>query len=151
MSWITLRKKAQARLRCKHGTMPWCILPMGRRTISSRHKEEVFPWKGCQEPAQAKLLQVLKLSAKCHHDALIIKGMDLLTGMGCFADLIARTKRHHDALIKGMDLFSDVGCFALTELGFGNNAVEMGTTATYDPSTQVSLLWLSDPGNSVSP
>uniref|UniRef100_A0A7S3QUT3 Acyl-coenzyme A oxidase n=1 Tax=Dunaliella tertiolecta TaxID=3047 RepID=A0A7S3QUT3_DUNTE len=46
------------------------------------------------------------------------------------------TKRHHDALIKGMDLFSDVGCFALTELGFGNNAVEMGTTATYDPSTQ---------------
>ena len=47
------------------------------------------------------------------------------------------TKRHHDLLMKGMDLLTDVGCFALTELGYGNNAVEMGTTATYDPSTQV--------------
>jgi hypothetical protein len=26
----------------------------------------------------------------------------------------------------------DVGCFGLTELGYGNNAVEMETTATYD-------------------
>jgi hypothetical protein len=48
------------------------------------------------------------------------------------------TKRHHDALMKGMDMLTDVGCFALTELGYGNNAVEMGTTATYDPSTQAS-------------
>ena len=29
----------------------------------------------------------------------------------------------------------DVGCFGLTELGYGNNAVEMETTATYDPAT----------------
>ena len=29
----------------------------------------------------------------------------------------------------------DVGCFGLTELGYGNNAVEMETTATYDPKT----------------
>ncbi len=28
------------------------------------------------------------------------------------------------------------GCFGLTELGFGNNAVEMQTTATYDAATQ---------------
>jgi hypothetical protein len=26
----------------------------------------------------------------------------------------------------------DVGCFGLTELGYGNNAVEMETTAIYD-------------------
>ena len=29
-----------------------------------------------------------------------------------------------------------MGCFGLTELGYGNNAVEMETTATYDKQTQ---------------
>lgn len=42
------------------------------------------------------------------------------------------TKRHHDMLLDGIDTLDDVGCFALTELGFGNNAVEMQTTATFD-------------------
>ncbi len=31
---------------------------------------------------------------------------------------------------------SPTGCFGLTELGFGNNAVEMQTTAVYDPASQ---------------
>jgi len=38
-------------------------------------------------------------------------------------------------LLKGIDNLQDVGCFALTELGYGNNAVEMETTATYDKET----------------
>ncbi|XP_037071344.1 acyl-coenzyme A oxidase 3, peroxisomal-like [Pollicipes pollicipes] len=45
------------------------------------------------------------------------------------------TARHHDKLLKGIDNLNDVGCFGLTELGYGNNAVEMETTATYDPAT----------------
>lgn len=40
------------------------------------------------------------------------------------------TERHRE-LLKGVDRLEDVGCFALTELGFGNNAVEMETTAHY--------------------
>ena len=36
----------------------------------------------------------------------------------------------------GIDTLEDVGCFGLTELGFGNNAVEMQTTAIYDKSKQ---------------
>ena len=46
------------------------------------------------------------------------------------------TERHHEKLLAGIDSLNDVGCFGLTELGYGNNAVEMETTATYDPDTQ---------------
>ncbi|KAJ9533582.1 hypothetical protein QJQ45_026642 [Haematococcus lacustris] len=46
------------------------------------------------------------------------------------------TAKHHDMLLKPMDTLEQVGCFGLTELGYGNNAVEMATTAHYDPQTQ---------------
>jgi len=45
------------------------------------------------------------------------------------------TERHHRKLLAGIDDLTEVGCFGLTELGYGNNAVEMETTATYDPAT----------------
>jgi len=41
------------------------------------------------------------------------------------------TKRHHERYLEGIDSLDDVGCFGLTELGYGNNAVEMETTAEY--------------------
>jgi len=43
------------------------------------------------------------------------------------------TERHHH-LLDGIDTLADIGCFGLTELGFGNNAVEMETTAIYNKS-----------------
>ena len=46
------------------------------------------------------------------------------------------TARHHERYLDGIDSLEDVGCFGLTELGYGNNAVEMETTATYDPQTK---------------
>jgi len=46
------------------------------------------------------------------------------------------TERHHKELLEGIDNLNDVGCFGLTELGYGNNAVEMETTATYDADTK---------------
>merc|ERR1712004_917270 len=46
------------------------------------------------------------------------------------------TERHHKKLLEGIDNLNDVGCFGLTELGYGNNAVEMETTATYDEATK---------------
>jgi len=46
------------------------------------------------------------------------------------------TERHHKELLAGIDNLNDVGCFGLTELGYGNNAVEMETTATYDEKTK---------------
>jgi len=45
------------------------------------------------------------------------------------------TERHHDVLLKGIDTLEDIGCFGLTELGYGNNAVQMETTAVYDKET----------------
>lgn len=42
------------------------------------------------------------------------------------------TQVHHDALLGGIDRLKPTGCFALTELGFGNNAVEMQTRAEFD-------------------
>ena len=35
-----------------------------------------------------------------------------------------------------VDSLAHMGCFCFTELGYGNNAVEMETTATYDEKTQ---------------
>merc|ERR1712012_1498132 len=46
------------------------------------------------------------------------------------------TERHHEKLLKGIDNLQDIGCFGLTELGYGNNAVEMETTAIYDAKTK---------------
>merc|ERR1712012_1412855 len=46
------------------------------------------------------------------------------------------TERHHKKLLEGIDNIQDIGCFGLTELGYGNNAVEMETTAVYDPKTK---------------
>ncbi|KAJ3050285.1 hypothetical protein HK097_008754 [Rhizophlyctis rosea] len=45
------------------------------------------------------------------------------------------TDRHRKYL-KEIDSMNAVGCFALTELGYGNNAVEMETTAHYDSATK---------------
>ena len=46
----------------------------------------------------------------------------------------------HRAIAKGVDNLSVIGCFALTELGYGNNAVEMETTALYQPETNTLLI-----------
>lgn len=46
------------------------------------------------------------------------------------------TEEKHHKLLPLIDSLSVIGCFALTELGYGNNAVEMETTATYQPSTK---------------
>ncbi|KAF9923272.1 hypothetical protein FBU30_006650 [Linnemannia zychae] len=44
------------------------------------------------------------------------------------------TERHRK-LLEQIDSLESIGCFALTELGFGNNAIEMETTAHYIPET----------------
>tara|TARA_A100001015_G_scaffold267936_1_gene318406 strand:- start:886 stop:2811 length:1926 start_codon:yes stop_codon:yes gene_type:complete len=63
------------------------------------------------------------------------------------------TQKHHHLLDK-IDSLEAVGCFGLTELGYGNNAVEMETTAHYDndsknfiintPSIKAQKYWITN-------
>jgi acyl-CoA oxidase len=60
----------------------------------------------------------------------------------------------HKHLFDKIDDLSVLGCFCLTELGYGNNAVKMETTATYDeakkefevhsPSVLSQKYWISN-------
>ena len=43
---------------------------------------------------------------------------------------------HHRHLIPNIDTLHSTGCSGLTELGYGNNAIEMETTAHYDANTK---------------
>ena len=46
----------------------------------------------------------------------------------------------HLNVARGVDDLSNVGCFCLTELGFGNNAVEMETTATWQEASMTFVI-----------
>ncbi|WP_432512248.1 acyl-CoA dehydrogenase family protein [Kineococcus sp. SYSU DK001] len=46
------------------------------------------------------------------------------------------TERHHAELLGPLLRLDLVGCFAMTETGHGSDVSSIGTTATYDPSTQ---------------
>eukprot|EP00164_Ancoracysta_twista_P000973 GFYU01001273.1.p1 GENE.GFYU01001273.1~~GFYU01001273.1.p1 ORF type:complete len:652 (+),score=214.94 GFYU01001273.1:136-2091(+) len=64
------------------------------------------------------------------------------------------TAKHHGDFLDRIDNLDAMGCFGLTELGYGNNAVEMETTATYDsktdelivntPSTKAQKYWITN-------
>ena len=54
--------------------------------------------------------------------------------------VITLGSERHLPVAKGIDSLTNVGCFCLTELGFGNNAVEMETTATWNPTTKTFTL-----------
>lgn len=41
----------------------------------------------------------------------------------------------HLPFMKKVDELTNMGCFCFTELGYGNNAVMMETTAIYDEKT----------------
>ena len=59
--------------------------------------------------------------------------------LSCYRTVIKLGTERHRHYLPLSDNMTGIGCFALTELGYGNNAVEMETTATY-VSTAIDLL-----------
>lgn len=49
--------------------------------------------------------------------------------------LMAMSTERHLPFMKTVDSLKSMGCFCFTELGYGNNAPKMETTATYDAAT----------------
>lgn len=50
--------------------------------------------------------------------------------------IIGLGSQKHEKFLDLIDELKVVGCFCLTEVGYGNNAIEMETTATYIPETK---------------
>merc|ERR1719419_1610147 len=63
-----------------------------------------------------------------------------------FGSTIAKmgTSQHHH-LLDRIDSLDDIGCFGLTELGYGNNAIKMETTATYDQADDTWIIHTPTP------
>lgn len=50
--------------------------------------------------------------------------------------IVALHTERHKYIFDQIDNLNVTGCFCLTELGYGNNAVQMETTATYDDKSK---------------
>ena len=100
-----------------------------------------------QKICDHKLISVLDFKTNPHRIFSVHEAVGMIDGSAAtkmtvqfnlFGGTILKlgTLKHHELLLNDIDNLSAVGCFGLTELGCGNNAVEMQTTASYDPKTE---------------
>jgi acyl-CoA oxidase len=131
----------------------------------SMDEERELALKRLQKICDHKLISVLDFKHNPHrifsvHEVVGIMDGSVATKMTVQFNLYGGTilklgtKKHHDLLLEDIDALKSVGCFGLTELGYGNNAVEMQTTATYDaaneefiihtPSVEARKYWITN-------
>jgi acyl-CoA oxidase len=100
-----------------------------------------------QKICDHKLISVLDFKTNPHRIFSVHEAVGMIDGSAAtkmtvqfnlFGGTILKlgTLKHHELLLNDIDNLSAIGCFGLTELGCGNNAVEMQTTASYDPKTE---------------
>lgn len=108
----------------------------------SWHETREHPYRKLKKIADAKIVSVKDfidnphnifcahefLGAVCGSTTVKFTVQFNLFGGSCLALSTAR----HSYLFDRIDSLDICGCFCLTELGYGNNAVKMETTVTYD-------------------
>jgi acyl-CoA oxidase len=113
----------------------------------SLEEERALALERLQQICQHGLISVLDFKNNPHrifsvHEAVGMMDGSVATKMtvqfNLFGGTVLKlgTQKHHDLLLQKIDSMEAVGCFGLTELGYGNNAVEMETTASYDADQQ---------------
>ena len=116
------------------------------RYAISLNEERELSLKRLQAFCDAKLISVLDfknnpLNIFAAHEIMSIidpaTAVKMTVQFNLFGGTVFKlgTEKHHSVFLEGIDNLNDIGCFGLTELGFGNNAVEMQTTATLDKAT----------------
>lgn len=121
-----------------------------RFDISIEDQKELA-YKRLQKLCQAGLLDIQDFETDPRrifalHDICAYIDGSFVTKLTVQANLFGGTlikfadKKKWQGLIDKANQLEAVGCFALTELGFGNNAVEMQTEARYDHETKSFLL-----------
>ncbi len=113
----------------------------------SLDEERDLALKRLQKICDHQLISVLDFKSNPHRIFSVHEAVGMMDGSSAtkmtvqfnlFGGTVLKlgTQKHHDLLLKDIDSLSAVGCFGLTELGCGNNAVEMQTTANYDSKTE---------------
>ena len=113
----------------------------------SLEEERDLAYKRLKRICDNQLISVLDFKQNPHRIFSVHEAVGMMDGSAAtkmtvqfnlFGGTILKlgTKFHHDKLLSDIDALNAVGCFGLTELGCGNNAVEMQTTATYDANSE---------------
>lgn len=113
----------------------------------SLDEERDLAYKRLKRICDNRLISVLDFKQNPHRIFSVHEAVGMMDGSAAtkmtvqfnlFGGTILKlgTQLHHDKLLSDIDALNAVGCFGLTELGCGNNAVEMQTTATYDANSE---------------
>ncbi|KAF6777133.1 hypothetical protein AHF37_03615 [Paragonimus kellicotti] len=141
-----------------------CDLMVPRYSISLEDERELALSR-LKHVCSNKFLSVMDFKDNAHkifaaHELCAIVDPSMTTKMTVQFNLFGGTllklgtEERYGEMLARIDSLDVVGCFGLTEVGYGNNAVELETTAEYDfstkefiintPTTEASKYWITN-------